>query len=223
MNILVFSRIRTGVKTLVKSLNNSGIECKDGVSNIGFSNKYNQSLYEYLKNSDQKTIIRIYRTPIEQLLSSFFMLNYSDLNNDIFDIFDLEKLNTQFINSFHTLSKILVDNQVDLYLKENGLEETKFDLDKKYNKNTINNITSITVRFNEITEWDNILSNALNKKIKMSNDNKNYHTKFNELRESLLIDMKIYRYIESDKKLKIFLSESERRKYLNFWRQRIRK
>ena len=223
MNAFVFSGMRTGSNTLIKSLNDSGIECKGAHNARHFYLKYQGNLTQHLQDLGNFTIVKSYRTPIEQLISIFFLHNFSKNGNDIFDIFDIQKLNKKFIKDFEYLYRQLIEEDLNTFLRRNSIIETDFDYEKKYNKITNNGVTLVTVRFNEISDWGQILSEALGKRIRVSEDNVNYHSKFKEFKEALVINRYIYNVIERDINLKIFLTESERQKYLNYWKQKIRK
>ena len=222
MNVFIFSGMRTGSNTLIKSLNESGINCKGAHNSSHFMRKYKGILKHHLQDLNNPIILKSYRTPMEQLLSIFYLNNFSVNGNDIFNVWNLNQLNSKFTTEFDSLYRKISEQDLINFLFNKNIVETDFDYEKKYNKITNNGVTLITVRFSEISNWGEILSNALGKTIRVYEDNVNYNSKFKELKECLVINRYIYNVIERDRNLKIFLTEGERQKYLNYWKQKIR-
>ena len=99
---------------------------------------------------------------------------------------------------------------------------TKFNFDKKYITKNYENITFIKIRFQEISEWDSILSKIFNKKIKMVTHNLtetkeifNLYTEFKKIYK--IPKTYIHTQLANDSQFKIYNSPKEQEEYVNKW------
>ena len=95
-------------------------------------------------------------------MSSYFQ-HFDNSNNNIdFIVKDLNK-NIYFIENYVSINEVLDYFKLPKF--------TEFDFNKKYNLIELENVKIIKLRFNDINEWQNILSEIFQKDIIMYNDN----------------------------------------------------
>jgi len=168
-------------------------------------------------------VIDIYRTPIEQKISTFFE-NISSFHFnvpvDILNTFDINRIITRF-------------NQVFPYLQTSDHFKTKyqipfpddFDFEKKYTMVIQDNIKYFKIRLKDSNEWRSILKNILGMEIFIVTD---YETNkkpisglFSQFKNSYRLPQNLFETIENDENLKYYYNETERQTYLNSWRDKI--
>ena len=149
--------IRSGYNTLhIHNLTSFGVS--DALNN----NNIIDIINNLDNNKKQIYIIDIYRNPIERKISSFFQNiskhcpEYTNFTiNKLIKFFNLLFLND--IEEYHPINQLL-----DYY----KLPHFKnFDYENKYNIMKYNNINFIKIRFQDINEWNTILSNIFKKEI----------------------------------------------------------
>lgn len=175
------------------------------------------------KNQDKIYIIDSYRCPIERKVSSFFQ-NISD-HLPSYKIHKLKHLVNYFnagyiynLEEYHPMDEIMSHYKLPLF-------ET-FDHEKKYNLLVHENIHFIKIRFNDINDWSNILSDIFKMPIKIQNQNltetKEYATLYNNFKKVYYLPNLYYNeYLSKDTNFKIYNTEEEQKKYLEKWKQRL--
>jgi hypothetical protein len=97
----------------------------------------------------------------------------------------------------------------------------EFDFYNKYNKIQNSNIIFIKLRFNEINNWSNILSNIFDKKIIMHNDNLSYTKEtidiYNKFKEKYKVPLSYLFNLDKDKEFKVYTTQDEKINYLKYW------
>jgi hypothetical protein len=194
LDILVYCGGKCGSSTLHTTFKNNGYK-----SYKIHNNCYFKELCDIFKKDTDKTIFDVidfnikqrkniyiidsYRTPIERKISSFFqhihefISNYNNMKlEEIINIF-----NTKFLyesEEYHSIEEIIKHYGLDTF--------TDFDFKNKYNILKKDNIIFIKIRFNDISEWSDILSTIFGKNMKMYNNNltntKNINKLYNEFK-----------------------------------------
>lgn len=170
-------------------------------------------------NKKQIYIIDSYRTPIERKISSFFenirnhLPNYKELSiESIIDYFNAKLLVR--LEEYHSIDEAFKYFRVEPF--------SKFDFEKKYIAENYENITFIKIRFQEINEWEDILSKIFNRPIIMINRNLtqtkeifNLYTEFKKLYK--VPKSYIHNQLANDAQFKIYNSQKEQYEYINKW------
>ena len=224
IDTFVYCGGKCGSKTLSYTLENS----LHVHSNINFqktilNEEKNISIFDIINynrsNKKHVYIIDSYRTPIERKISSFFenirthLPNYKELSiESIIDHFNSKLLAR--LEEYHSLDEVFRYFRVDPF--------TKFNFEKKYITKNYENITFIKIRFQEISEWDSILSKIFNKKIKMVTHNLtetkeifNLYTEFKKIYK--IPKTYIHTQLANDSQFKIYNSPKEQEEYVNKW------
>lgn len=170
-------------------------------------------------------VIDIYRSPIEQKISTFFENIHSLHFNAPIDV----------LNTFEVSRIIKRFNQVFPYLQTNDHFRNKyevpypetFDFTNKYIHSEVDGINYYKLRLKDSNEWGNILKQILN----IGNDMyiiKDYETDkkpinhiFNLFKKYYEIPKNLFNIIENDAGLRYYYSDYERTQYLNTWRSKI--
>jgi hypothetical protein len=179
---------------------------------------------EYNKKTQDKIyIIDSYRTPIERKMAGFFnnihklLPNYKQYKlRDLIHYYNSKQCYT--CEEYHSIDEIM--NYYKLPLFES------FDFEKKYNLLVHENIHFIKIRFNDIKNWSEILTNIFNMPIKIKSDNlsetKSYATLYENFKKIYYVPNKYYTQIlPNDKHFKIFNTEEEQKKYFEKWKERL--
>jgi len=168
-------------------------------------------------------IIDIFRTPIERKISHFFQkISEIHFNNTELNIsnYPMEKITKRFNDIFIHIDEI---DYYNLYYKCNIIN--KFDFNKKYIINNINNIYYIKLRLQDFNEWSNILSEILNTKIYLIHDyntiNKNIGNMYKKFKNNYKLPYNYYNQISKLKSLNIYLDENEKNEYLEYWSKKL--
>ena len=179
--------------------------------------KYNAS------TEKQIYIIDSYRTPIERKISSFFhnikthLPNYKKYKlRDLIHYFN--KKHIYELEEYHSIDDILTHYKLPLF--------DTFDFEKKYNLLVYKNINFIKIRFNNIDNWSNILSNIFNSPINMKKDNlsenKDYKQLYNNFKKVYYLPQLYYNVtLRNDKNFKIYNTNNEQQKYYKKWKERL--
>lgn len=168
-------------------------------------------------------VIDIYRSPIEQKISTFF----ENIHSFHFNV-PVEVLNTFELNRI-----IKRFNQVFPYLLTNDNFRTKykipypeeFDFNNKFIFVESDGIKYFKIRLKDSNEWRTILQKILGLEIFIVND---YETSkkpisriFSLFKQYYKIPSNLFEMIENDKNLTYYYSVEERNEYLNVWRNKI--
>ena len=183
--------------------------------------KNNKPIYELIEHSMKSNkcvyIIDSYRNPIERKISSFF---HQNLNKNCIDI---DILNTQLdeemikLENYHSMNELL--NHFNIHNFES------FDFENKFNILKHKNLTFIKLRFEDIKEWEYILSQIFKKKIVIYNDNlsesKSYFDIYNIIKTTYIIPKNIIDIIIMfDEEFKIYNDIVSQKKYIEYWTSR---
>jgi hypothetical protein len=100
-----------------------------------------------------------------------------------------------------------------------------FDTKKKYQMQTLNNITYIKLRLKDSLEWGQILSSIMNRKIYIVRDYETINKEIGDLYKRFKSEYKLplnhYQWIVEDEYLSFYYSEEEREEYLKEWLKRV--
>jgi hypothetical protein len=223
-NIYVYCCGKSGSSTLTNTFNKNGYNALHLHSSNYFivncaESKLNPNIFNLIENSmkNHETIYIVdsYRNPIERKISSFFQ-NYKEDNRCIDYI--TKQLN-QSIYAIENYSSII---EVFNYFKIPPF--TSFDFEKKYNLVKYKNIVIIKLRFEDINEWGNILSEIMGKTITIYNDNlsdnKNYYNEYKIIKNNYRIPSDLIEIIKNNIEFKIYNSLESQQKYVQYWRNR---
>jgi len=224
ISIFVYCGGKSGSKTLWKSLKNS----LHVHSNADFQltrldeDERELTIFDVIKyNMETKKRILIvdsYRTPIERKISAFFHHIETILPN-----YKEESMQT-IINKFNSVLQNIEEYQsIDEVFQYFNVPSFKsFDFPKKYNLKTHENITFVKIRFQEISEWSNILSTLFNTKVTINNHNltekKEINLLYNEFKNVYKIPKSyLSNQLVKDSAFKIYNSKKEQAKYIEKW------
>ena len=164
-------------------------------------------------------VIDIYRSPIEQKISTFFENIQSFHFNvpvEILNTFDIPRIIKRF-------------NQVFPYLQINDHYKTRynipypeiFDFNKKFISIEIDGIKYFKIRLKDSKEWKNILKEILGIEIFIINDyetnKKPINTLFLSFKQEYKIPINLFNNIENNDELRYYYSDEERKIYLDSW------
>lgn len=182
---------------------------------------------ESKKNKDKIYIIDCFRYPMERIISEFFqhidvgrkyLPEYKNYTiKELINIFNNKYL-CEYAGNYNSLNDIL--NHYELKQFEQRKEGERYLL------KTHENIVFIKLFFENISEWDSILSEIFNKQITIHKDNisnkKPYYDVYKKFLEEYKVPNKYYlKLIGNEVNLKIFTTNEEREKYLKYWKNRI--
>jgi len=170
-------------------------------------------------------VIDIYRSPIEQKISTFFENIHSFHFNvpiDTLNTFEIERIIKRF-------------NQVFPYLLTNDNFRTKynvpfpesFDFDKKFICTEVDGIKYCKIRLKDSDNWRTILQNILGVEVYIvsdyETDKKQINHLFSLFKQYFKIPINLFEMIENDQSLQYYYSDEERKVYLDIWRKKINK
>lgn len=167
-------------------------------------------------------VIDIYRTQIERNISEFFeKLSCHHFNNTEENInnYNIDKI----INRFNSIFPYLPYN--DYYTELYNISQIeKFDFQKKYLYQVINDIHYIKLRLKDSNEWDKILTPLLGYEIVIVNDyqttNKVIGKLYEKFKKTYKIPSNLLDSIKNCKYLSYYYNEKERNEYLNTWQSK---
>ena len=178
-NVYVYCCAKSGSSTLTYTMNKNGYKAFH-VHHIQhyqsqcIESKKNSNLFDIIEqsmiNNTNIYIIDSYRTPVERKISSFFQ-NYQENKYSIDYI--INQIDKQICFSEEYVSI----NEIFDYFKIPHFDS--FNFVQKYNLLKYKNITFIKLRFEDIKDWNKILSFIFKKPITMYNDNLSENKKYN--------------------------------------------
>lgn len=201
-NLVIYQFGKVGSSTLTKTFEN--------IIDTTHTHYFNCNL---IKN--KTLIINVTRNLFDRNISAFFQnINCKPVSSD-FDIplngkhiregclmYSEKKEMNELVDFFRDINieKLLKIRYNDWYSYFNeqlniNIFEKPFDFDKKYNIYETNNITLIILRYEDISNWENILSNIFNRKINIISDNLTNNKDIYELYENF---KKTYKYSEEE-------------------------
>jgi len=162
-------------------------------------------------------VIDIYRTQIERNISEFFeKLACHHFNNTEENInnYNIDKI----INRFNSIFPYLPYN--DYYTELYNIPKIeKFDFEKKYLYQFVNDIHYIKIRLKDSSEWGKILTTLLGNEIVIINDyqttNKVIGKLYERFKKIYKIPSNLLDSIKNCKYLSYYYNEKERKEYLN--------
>lgn len=176
-----------------------------------------------LKGENRKVyVIDIFRPQIERKISEYFQnLSEKHFNNYEENIaeFPIDKIIKRFNDIYPHIESI------DYYKEIYTLCPKTFDFDKKYLIHKNNCITFIKLRLMDSKIWGNILSEIFEEKIFLIKDyeskNKKIGKIYKDFTDQYKIPFNFYQMEEECDQLKFYYSESERKEYLEKWKNKI--
>jgi len=222
IDVFIVSGGKCGSSTLNNTMNKNNFISIHSHGSEYFYITYNKNIFNLIDNcSKEKTvyIIDSYRTPIERKISSFFhniklhCPKYTNIKID--ELINL--FNDKFLyelEEYHSINEILKYYNIPVF--------DKFDFDNKYNIIEKDNIIFIKIRFNDINDWNKILSNIFNKDIIIYPDNltenKDIYTLYNKFKSLYKVPKTYVDHIKNnDKEFMIYNSDIEKHKYIEYW------
>jgi len=225
-NIIIFCGGKCGGTTLANTFQKNKYKTlhMHGENSPGMFNpkiKLNKSVYEvidYSASQHKVYIIDSYRNPFERKISAFFQQinneidKYEKMPIDVLcDIFNEKYLQNE---EYHPLNNIMAQYGLNTF--------STFDFNKSYNIVEKDNKVFIKLRFADISNWGNILSEIIGKDISIYPENLTEHKKSGRLYS---IFKNIYKppeyYINKcilyDEVFAIYNSKEEQEKYLDNW------
>ena len=139
--------------------------------------------------------------------------NYSKLNvYQLIHIFNNKFLRT--LEEYHSINEVMNYYNVPLF--------TSFDFDKKYNIITKNNMHFIKLRFDNISEFDQILSSVFQTTITMHKDNitntKPIYSLYQQFKSKYLLPKNyLTEHLINDSQFYIYNTPIEQQLYIDKW------
>ncbi len=224
----IFCGGKSGSTTLTKTFINHGYKAiqihSEDYYNKFIKKKYKLPLYTLIdlsKKNKRIAVIDVYRLPIERKISSFFqnihtIPNYKTKSiQQLIDIFNSDHLYR--IENYHSINEIMDHYHVPHF--------DSFDFKNRFVMKYSNNILFIKLHFNDIHQWNYILSKITNKPIVISPENisnqKEYNTIYKQFKEQYTLPTNYLSIIENDKEFKIYNTPQEQLDYLSKWNKKI--
>lgn len=185
--------------------------------------KVNDIIKYLATNGKDVYVIDVYRTPVERKMSEFFekMAPYH-FNNTEENInqYSIKRISERFNKIFPHIENN--DHYFDKYHIENPI---KFDFEKKYTIQNINNINYIKLRLCDSHMWSQILSTIFRTDIILIKDYQTDSKKIGELYKRFKTEYKLpcnfIDSIENCKYFNFYYSEEERKQYLESWKNNL--
>ena len=231
--VFIYSPPKVGSTTLVSSIRLSAAN-KFTVLHI-----HNEIMLKVLYNITNITVVEIirynkflgktvfvfdiFRSPIEQKMSSFFEnIDTFHFNSPInmINTYDISRL----IKRFNKLFPHLPIN--DHYKTNYNIQmPPMFDFDKKYLLQEVDGVKYIKLRLSDSLLWSKMLTEILGIEILIVNDyetdKKPIKDVYSAFKRAYNIPINLFQMIENNDSLKYYSSEWERQTYLNTWKNKI--
>jgi len=168
-------------------------------------------------------VIDIYRSPIEQKISTFFE-KISDFHFNVSDgvvnTYPIQKIITRFNNTFPY-------TQIEDYYKNvynvNPIQDT-FDFENKYIMTVRDDIKYIKIRLKDVGEWSVILNKLLNIKVVIikdyETDKKTIHSTFTKFKNAYKIPRNFLEIVKKCPQLNFYYSPTEINEYISTWERK---
>ena len=208
---------KSGSKTLEKTLSQY-YGCLHTHGNFYFQQfvmkNTNNTLYEFIKKSmdsfNKVFVIDVYRTPIERAISSCFQ-NKSDTTLDNFNY------NLLIGENYSCIEEILYE------LKLPRIH--KFNFKNRYNRIVYKNLHIIKIRFQDINDWDKILSTLFKREINIIPDNlsinKSYYNNYKQVLKNIIIPSSYFKSLINSNEFKLYNNNTEINNYILKWKPQI--
>ena len=221
-DVFVYCGGKCGSSTLNTTFINNGYESIHLHNNEYYKTAYKKedSIFDVIDNSCKNKkvyIIDSYRTPIEQLISSFFqniaihIPSYKNMSlQEIITWFNFNFLN---IINYHPQDEVLEHYNIPLF--------TTFDFQKRYNIIEKDNKVFIKLLFRDIDNWGAILSEIFEKEITMFNNNltinKDIYNLYVQFKRKYRVPKEFLLKLKYDKNFKIYNIQEEQDIYIQKW------
>lgn len=223
-NCFIYCGGKCGSSSLLSTLKNN--DCGNTLhvhSNGNFLDRYPDlgfnSLKELILSQTEKPIYVIdsYRNPFERMISSFFQNIDLHLGENYMNV-DNKLINYMIIKNYTFENYHPLDDEYPI------LDGIPF-IDK-YIKFEKDGIIYIKLRFVDIDNWGNYLSEIFGKEIKMISDNisdnKIYNKKYKEFKSQFVITEEMYNWVTKHPLFLKYNNQKEQEDYRNYWKIRIR-
>jgi len=227
-NVFVYCSDKSGSSTLHKTMNYNGFKSLH-LHNVEDYTSYccesiiQPDIFKLIETQASKYsniyVIDVYRTPIERKISSLFevygkkFLNMS--NNEIYNFCDD---NIYYASNYQSITEICEHYNIQ--------KPTSFSNKQKYIILTHKNIKIILLKFDDIKNWDKILSKIFNKNITIISDNiskdKVYYDKLKHIQENYNIPLFMVDVVKNDYYFDKLNSKTFKLNYLNSWKKRTK-
>jgi hypothetical protein len=217
INVYINCSGKSGSKTLEKTLSKY-YTCLHTHGNFYFQKHIvknpNLDLYdcmrESMKNNEIVYVIDSYRTPFERAFSSSFQNNKKTT---------VENFNYNLLigENYSCIDETLYNFNLDF--------PTSFDFEKKYLLIKYENLHIIKIRFSDINEWGNILSEIFNREIIIEPENlsknKEYYNNYVYFLENIKLPRKYFDSLTSSNDFKLYNAQKEQEAYIDKWNEKI--
>lgn len=223
-NTFIYCSGKSGSSTLNSTFKSNGYNVYKLHSEEDYNNKHKNEMpiYKIIDMSRKKNNIAFidsYRLPIERKISSFFhnirhhIPDYQTKSiQDLIDIFNNKYLYE--LENYHSINEPMDHYNIPRF--------KTFNFKKRYNIKYHQNMIFIKLHFNDISNWDKILSEITNKPIiiKSTNLSKDsfYKDIYNSFKEIYKIPIDYLSVIENDAEFKIYNTPQEQIDYLSKWK-----
>jgi hypothetical protein len=190
----------------------------------GINNVKINDIIHFLSNRGKNVcVIDVYRTPIERKMSEYFeKLSPYHFNNseDNISKYSIKRISDRFNKLFPHLEN------GDHYFEQYNIDEpVKFDFDKKYSLQEVNNIKYIKLRLCDSESWVSILSNILRTDIIIiydyNTENKGIGELYKRFKNEYRLPSNYIELIKSCKYFNFYYNEEERNNYIQLWSRKL--
>lgn len=228
---IIYCGGKSGSTTLAVTFQHHGYKVLH-IHNEEYYNKYNHkheniplfNLVDQCRSKQRIAVIDVYRLPIERKISSFFYnlkQHVPDYKNKTIEEL-IELFNSNWLYSLEEYESI--NEIMDHY---NVPRFTYFNFVNRYNIKIQKNMIFIKLHFNDVKQWDKILSKITNRKIMIQksnlSENKEYHQIYSEFKKQYKLPKEYLKVIENNRDFKIYNSPLEQIEYINKWKQNLKK
>jgi len=190
----------------------------------GITNVKINDIIHFLSNKGKNVyVIDVYRTPVERKMSEYFeKLSPYHFNNseDNISKYSIKRISDRFNKLFPHLEN------GDHYFEQYNIDEpVKFDFDKKYSLQEVNNIKYIKLRLCDSELWASILSNILRTDIIIiydyNTENKGIGELYKRFKNEYRLPSNYVELIKSCKYFNFYYNEEERNNYIQLWSRKL--
>jgi len=168
-------------------------------------------------------VIDIYRSPIEQKISTFFE-NITDfhfnVSDDILNTYPIQKIITRFNNIF---LNIQTDDYYKTVYNINQVHDS-FDFENKYIMTVCDDIKYIKLRLKDVNDWGIILNKLLNINVIIIKDyetkKKKINTTFSKFKNVYKIPKNLLEIVKNCPHLNFYYSPTEINEYISNWEKK---
>lgn len=165
----------------------------------------------------RKYVIDSYRNPFERLVSSIFQNLNSHLMRDNLEC-NIKSINICIVNNYKIETSHPLDDELPI------LRDVIFK--EKYITKTVDNITYIKLRFSDIENWSDYLSEIFGFSVKIFSSNlssrKQYYELYKEFNKNFYITQEMFDFFTEEYTFKKYNSIEEQNEYKIYWSSRIK-